>query len=110
LSAKDCYGCVTGCGIGNLALELSTQDEEIRKRLVEIFDEWARLIERVLDEAVKSGELPAETDSRATSQAMLAYIEGVSLLGKTFNDPRMISRLGQGILSLCIKKGEGSTG
>lgn len=107
-SAKDCYGCVTGCGIGNLALELSTQDEGIRKRLEEIFEEWAGLFACVIEEAVNAGELPPSTDPRATSQAMLAYIEGVSLLGKTFNDTKMMSRLGKGVLTLCIEKSGGS--
>ncbi len=105
-SAKDCHGCVTGCGFGNLALELSTQDEEIRKRLEEIFEEWAGIFERVIDEAVKAGELPGGTDPRATAQAMIAYMEGVSLLGKTFNDPEIMKKLGQGVLSLCIEKNE----
>ncbi len=103
-SAKDCFGCVTGCGIGNLALELSTQDEPIRKKIEEIFEEWAKYFEDVIIEAVNQGALPLETDPRATSQATLAYIEGVSLLSKTFNDPGMINRLGEGVLKICITR------
>lgn len=103
-SRKDCTGCMTGCGFGNLALELSTQDEEIRKKIEEIFCEWTRYLERVIVQAVEEGVLPSETDPAATSQAMVAYIEGVFLLGKTFNDPCMIQRLGEGVLQLCIPK------
>lgn len=103
-SAKDCFGCVTGCGIGNLALELSTQDELIRKKIEEIFEEWAEYFERVIVQAVDQGVLPAETDPRATSQAILAYIEGVSLLSKTFNDPGMINRLGEGVLRIFVMR------
>lgn len=109
VSAKDCFGCVTGCSIGNLALELSTQDETIRKKIEEIFGEWARYFEDIITEAVSDGDLPAETDPKATSQAILAYIEGVSLMSKTFNDPGMINRLGEGIFSLCIRKKENDT-
>ncbi|MEW6145789.1 MAG: TetR/AcrR family transcriptional regulator [Thermodesulfobacteriota bacterium] len=101
---KDCTGCMTGCGFGNLALELSTQDEEIRKKIEEIFCEWVRYLEKVIAQAVEEGVLPSDTDPSVTSQAVVAYIEGVYLLGKTFNDPCMIQRLGEGVLKLCIPK------
>ena len=95
---------MTGCGIGNLALELSTQDEVIRTKIEEIFGEWAKYFEEVIREAVNCGDMPAETDPKATAQAILAYIEGVSLLSKTFNDPDMIKRLGEGVMKLCITR------
>jgi TetR/AcrR family transcriptional repressor of nem operon len=103
-SRKDCTGCMSGCGFGNLALELSTQDEEIRRKIEEIFCEWTKYLERVIVQAVGEGVLPSETDPAATAQAMVAYIEGVFLLGKSFNDPCMIQRLGEGVLQLCIPK------
>jgi TetR/AcrR family transcriptional repressor of nem operon len=103
-SQKDCTGCMTGCGFGNLAVELSTQDEEIRKKVEEIFCEWVKYMERVVAQAVEEGVLPSETDPSATSQAMVAYIEGVLLLGKSFNDPCLIQRLGEGVLRLCIPR------
>lgn len=101
---KDCTGRMTGCGFGNLALELSTQDEEIRKKIEIIFCEWTKYMETVIVQAVKEGVLPPETDPAATSQAMVAYIEGMTLLGKTFNDPCMLKRLGEGVLQLCISR------
>ncbi|HET7289926.1 MAG TPA: TetR/AcrR family transcriptional regulator [Thermodesulfobacteriota bacterium] len=103
-SRKDCTGCMTGCGFGNLALELSTQDEEIRKKIEEIFCEWTQYLERLILQSIEEGVLPSDTDPAATAQAMVAYIEGVYLLGKTFNDPCMIQRLGEGVLKLCIPK------
>ncbi len=103
-SKKDCTGCVTGCGIGNLALELSTQDEIIRQKIEQIFEEWAQYFEDVIVDAVNKGDLSVDTDPRSTSQAILAYVEGVSLMGKAFNDPTMISRLGEGMAQLCISK------
>ncbi len=101
---KDCTGCVTGCGIGNLALELSTQDEIIRQKIEQIFEEWAQYFENIIVDAVNEGDLSVDTDPRSTAQAILAYMEGVSLMGKTFNDPTMISRLGEGMSKICISK------
>jgi len=103
-SAKQCTGCVTGCGIGNLALELSTQDEIIRQKIEQIFEEWAQYFENMIVDAINEGTLSVDTDPRSTSQALLAYMEGVSLMGKTFNDPTMLRRLGEGITQLCISK------
>src|SRR5688572_11865397 len=40
-------GTVTGCLLGNLALELSTQDESVRGCLAGIFDEQVALVEAV---------------------------------------------------------------
>ncbi len=101
-SIKEVTGCMTGCHLGNLALELSTQDEPIRQKIEEIFKKWEGYCERIIKEAVSAGQLPAEIDSQATAQAVLAYIEGVLLLGKTFNDPTLIKRLGHGVLHLAI--------
>ena len=103
-STKDCIGCVTGCGIGNLALELSTQDEIIRQKIEQVFEEWAQYFENVIVDAINDGDLSVDTDPRSTAQAILAYMEGVSLMGKTFNDPTMITRLGEGMAQLCISK------
>ncbi|MEM7008474.1 MAG: TetR/AcrR family transcriptional regulator [Thermodesulfobacteriota bacterium] len=101
---KDCTGCMSGCGIGNLALELSTQDEIIRQKIEQIFEEWAQYFENTIIDAINEGDISIDTDPRSTSQAILAYMEGVSLMGKTFNDPTMITRLGEGISKLCISK------
>jgi len=93
---------MTGCHIGNLALEMSTQDEVIQEKVQQIFQQWAGYFENVIREAVVEGGLPPETNPTSTAQAMIAYIEGVLLLGKTFNDPNIIKRLSQGALQLAI--------
>lgn len=101
-TAKEATGCMTGCHLGNLALELSTQDEPIRQKIEHIFQKWEGYCERIIKEAVSEGQLPAEIDSQATAQAVLAYMEGILLLGKTYNDPTLIKRLGHGVLHLAI--------
>lgn len=92
-------GQMHGCPIGNLALELSAQDESIRQRLRETFTAWTDAVERVLHEAVASGALPA-IDTAATAQAVVAYFEGVMMLAKTQNDPEVVTRLAQSVMRL----------
>ena len=92
-----------GCFFGNLALELSTQDEVIRQKLQSIFEEWADCFHNTLTEAIELGQLP-EIDVERTAQAMLAYLEGVALLAKTNNNPALVEQLSQGVTKIVISK------
>lgn len=85
-------GHVLGCPFGNLATELSTQDEPIRAAVVRIMRRLQVLLTQTLEEAVAQGEL-SDIDTAATAQAMLAYLEGVLMLAKTENDTDVIRRL-----------------
>ena len=100
-AVKDETGQVLGCPYGNLAGEMSTQDEVIRGRLKRIFRDLEAPIEEVLDEAMAAGDL-AELDSRATAGAMVAYLEGLTLIAKTWNDPEVIRTLGPAMLTLAV--------
>lgn len=93
VKSKDSEGYISGCPFGNLALEMSTQDQEIRDKIQDIFSEWAILFEKIINKAVEKGELPSNTDVKATSQSYIAYIEGMSLMCKTFNDPEIIKNI-----------------
>jgi len=93
-SQRDTGEQVRGCFFGNLALELSAQDEIIRHKLQSIFQGWCEYFERVLVEAVTAGDLP-EIDPAAAAQALLAYFEGMALLAKVNNDFGSVEQLAQ---------------
>jgi TetR/AcrR family transcriptional repressor of nem operon len=105
-SEKKSTGRMSGCKLGNMSLELSTQDEVIRQKLDFVFKEWITYLNRVLEEAVVSGELPDNTDTRASAQSILAYLEGLALLGKTFNDPGFMRQHDWGIPKLILYRSE----
>ena len=86
------YGRVFGCPFGNLAQELSIHDEVLRNKLTAIFHAWAHYIEAALGEAVALDDLPITTPISQTAQSILAYLEGLMLMAKTFNDPYLIQR------------------
>ncbi|MEW6246490.1 MAG: TetR/AcrR family transcriptional regulator [Nitrospirota bacterium] len=94
---KEKTGKVFGCPFGNLALELSTQETAIRRRVEKIFAEMTGYFERALQEAVTEGEI-AEQDATKTAQAVVAFKQGVLLMAKTRNEPELISRLGREFL------------
>ncbi|GJL73673.1 MAG: TetR family transcriptional regulator [Nitrosomonas sp.] len=102
-SIKEKTGRVGGCFFGNLALELSTQDELIRHRLDIIFNRQLKLIKQCLEEAVTAGHL-SEIDIQLTAEAILAYWEGTILFSKVRNEPEMLKSLAKGVRELVIKK------
>jgi TetR/AcrR family transcriptional regulator, transcriptional repressor for nem operon len=102
---KQTGGHMRGCPIGNLTLEMSTQDELIRTRVERFFRAWLSYFERMLDEAKEQAIVPASLDTAITAQALLAYFEGVILLAKGRNDPALIHTLRAGALSLMQYQG-----
>ena len=102
---KQNSGHMRGCPIGNLTLEMSTQDELIRARVERFFREWLSYFERMLGEAKEQGIVPANLNTAVTAQALLAYFEGVILLAKGRNDPALIHILRSGTLSLMQYQG-----
>jgi TetR/AcrR family transcriptional repressor of nem operon len=92
-------GQMHGCPLGNLALELSCQDEEIRQRLRDTFADWIDVVDGILRQAVAAGALPA-LDTTITAQTVIAYFEGIMMLAKTRNDLAMVTCLPQSVLAL----------
>jgi len=57
-------GHVPGCPIGNLASEMSTQDETIRRKIDSIFQKLQSAFQQILTEAVAIGDSPAHRHYR----------------------------------------------
>lgn len=102
VNQKESQGRMCGCRLGNLAIELSTQNESIRKKLEEIFNEWISYFEYVLVDAVAKKELPENTDSRKSAQSILAFLQGLALLGKTNDDPEFMKNISKAVSNLII--------
>jgi TetR/AcrR family transcriptional regulator, transcriptional repressor for nem operon len=101
-AAKNLEGRMPGCLFGNLALEVSTRDEVIRARLNAVFEKASSRFHEALEQAIENGDIPP-LDTKATSTAMLAYLEGVILLAKTRNDPEVVRSLGPAIKGIRIE-------
>jgi hypothetical protein len=67
-----------GAPLGNLALELGSQDPVVRQKLHAMFTAWACVIERGWWEAMASGTLPT-LEPGTTAQTVVAYCEGVMM-------------------------------
>lgn len=96
-------GLITGCRLGNLALELSTQDDEIRKKIEQKFTKWIEYFENQLEQSVSSKELPKNVNPKKTARAMLSYIEGIALFAKLYNQPSFMHEMKKGISKLVLE-------
>lgn len=92
-------GSVTGCLFGNLALEMSGQDDPIRDRLQGIFDEQIDMVEHAVQEAMDDNQVPSR-NAREAAKSIVAQLEGLVLFAKLFNDPAQLDRLWLNSLSL----------
>ena len=101
-SVKELHGRMPGCLFGNLALEISIQDDILRAKLLAVFSKAKNRFRDTLDEAIEKGEITPQ-DTELTAEAMLAYLEGMILLAKAQNDPEVLYRLGPGLKSIRIE-------
>ena len=78
----DC-SCIKGCLIGNLAQELSAQNELFRDRLDGIFTEWEQYFFQCLQEAYEAGEISTSDEINLNlAKFILASWEGAILQAK----------------------------
>jgi TetR/AcrR family transcriptional repressor of nem operon len=89
--ASACGG-FKGCPIGNLASELATRNDAVRQRVQAIFDRNREAFRKTLRDAVKAGDLPKGSDVSAMAGALLTYTQGLAVLGKTYDDERMLRK------------------
>lgn len=88
-------GHVLGCPFGNLAAEASTLDEALRNRVLQVFAEWAAVIEATIAEAIDGGELDPVLSPAITSWSLLSTLQGALLVAKAANDTSCIPGIGQ---------------
>ncbi len=92
-------GRTPGCQFGNLAVELSTLNEPVREKLEVIFAEQAAMLERTLDDALVAGELTT-VDVPDAARAILAFVQGATLLAKLHDRPALLDELADHALAL----------
>ena len=79
-------GCVGGCPLGNLALEMSDVHEGFRMRLSEAFTQVGSKLEETLHQAKDQGTLRTGTDIPRLANFILASFEGALMMGKVHRD------------------------
>jgi len=100
---KKSTGNVLGCPFGNIAIELSSQDEAIRNKVEHIFKRSIQSLRDCLQRGVDNhDDKLSGIDVNATADAMYAYLEGIILLAKTQNDTDVIRQLSPAMIGIRI--------
>ncbi|MCH8075660.1 MAG: TetR/AcrR family transcriptional regulator [SAR324 cluster bacterium] len=98
--AQQKTGQFQGCPLGNLALEVSSQDEVMREKLDHTFQQFSAYIENALKMGVSDGSIPPNLNVRETAQSLLSYFYGIIMMAKTANDSRVMKDLSSRALQL----------
>ncbi len=75
-----------GCPIGNLSLELSALDEEMRMRLKEVWDGVFERIALVLAQSQVEGELPGEIAPLVYARSFFSQMQGAHIIARCSQD------------------------
>lgn len=74
--------CSKGCLIGNLALEMSDQNEAFRQRLEDALQRWIGSLATILEEARKEGAVRIDVEPVVLAENIVASFEGALLRAK----------------------------
>jgi TetR/AcrR family transcriptional regulator, transcriptional repressor for nem operon len=83
-------GCVYGCPIGSLALEIHEPDPPVRKALADNFNAWVDAVEQCLLEAEL--RLPKRLNRRELAEFVLTTMEGGVMQARTHRDVAYFDR------------------
>jgi TetR/AcrR family transcriptional regulator, transcriptional repressor for nem operon len=83
-------GCLYGCPIGSLALELHEPDPAVRELMAANFANWTSAVEARLTEA--GARLPANLDRRALAEFIMTAMEGGVMQARTYRDVAFFDR------------------
>ena len=75
-----------GCPIGNLSLELSALDEEMRVKLKKVWDGVFERIALVLAQSQEEEELPEQIDPLAYARSYFSQIQGAHIIARCSRD------------------------
>lgn len=96
---KQVTGRCGGCPFGNLAAEMSMHDSWLRLRVRGIFEEIAGYFERALIEHAARAGGP-RFDPGANARSLVAYMEGMLLMARTYDDAEIMRRMVPGAVAL----------
>jgi TetR/AcrR family transcriptional repressor of nem operon len=89
---------VSGCLIGNMALEVTPASEEVRAKLKAIYRDWSAALSACLREAQDRKELALDRDSSQLAAALIDAFEGAVMRAKVERSKSPFDDFGRCIL------------
>lgn len=91
-SHREC-GKILGCRLGTIASELAAIDQAPESRSIAAFEGWRRSLRRLIRRGQEDGSIAATLDASAAADALLASIQGMSVLGRALHQPKVLKRV-----------------
>jgi len=88
-------GRILGCTIGTLANELAGGNDSVRTASADAFRQWQSVLQDAVRAGVEDGSISQTVDPAATAVCLLAVIQGMSTLGRSFDDAEMLAVIAQ---------------
>ena len=92
-------GKVCGCPFSSIGSELSTQDEQIRKKAHELAERKMKYISGALRDAIAEGAVDVK-DPVELAREVFCYIKGLMMQAKIENNPDLLKCLKKGVFRL----------
>ena len=92
-----------GCMLGNFTAEASAESEQMRNKLLSVFDEIEAAYAHCLRAAVQAGEVPADLDVKETAALIVQSLQGANLLAKAHRDPTPVDRFKKTLFEKILK-------
>jgi TetR/AcrR family transcriptional regulator, transcriptional repressor for nem operon len=93
------FGKMCGCPYASIGSELSTQDEQIRKKAHDLSERTMKYLFSALRDASVDGSLVVEDPTEAARQ-IFCYANGLIAQAKIENDPNVLKCLKDGVFRL----------
>ena len=88
-------GCCRGCFVGNLAQELSDENEKLRVRIAEHFQFWTLQLSGFLEKNKTKGYFKRTLEPSESAEALICLLEGATLLCKARKQVRSLESAGK---------------
>jgi TetR/AcrR family transcriptional repressor of nem operon len=102
---KAAQGRVLGCPIGALASETAAANEPARRASLAVFRAWSRLLAEQVRAGIADGSIAGSVDAESAALSLLAVIQGMSTLGRSFDDPALLRTIAQNTVKRLLPVG-----
>jgi TetR/AcrR family transcriptional repressor of nem operon len=93
------YGHVCGCPYASVGGELATQDKKIRLKTQNLIERNVKYLVGAIGDAMLSGQAQAD-DVQTKAELAHAFVIGLLLRAKIYNDLKILDHLEEGIFAL----------
>jgi TetR/AcrR family transcriptional regulator, transcriptional repressor for nem operon len=103
LAKYDQFGKLCGCPFSSIGSELSTQDEQIRRKAHELAERAMKYLSAALRDAIAEGSIEGR-DPVELAREVFCYAKGLIMQAKIENDPDLLKCLKKGVFRLVAAK------